>query len=184
MATSSRRNKRKSKRVRFQDQSELHDEYDEDDEICRCICGDNNLTAKRPWIQCTACEVWQHNECMNVSVFDDELGLRRQLEHERTSVDCREVSDHAALGRVEIGEHRPACIVGERRARRGPLSHPITDGRLDLDDLCARIHEQLGAIRTSDARAEIDDSQAVEDWSTTHSAPLQCAGIVVGSAQR
>jgi hypothetical protein len=74
MTTTSRRNKRKSERVRFQEQSELYDEDDEDDEICRCICGDNNFTAKRPWIQCTACEVWQHNERMNVSVFDDGLG--------------------------------------------------------------------------------------------------------------
>jgi hypothetical protein len=75
MTTSSRRNKRKSKRVRFQEQSELYDEDDnDDDEICRCICGDNDFTAERPWIQCTACEVWQHNECMNVSAFDDELG--------------------------------------------------------------------------------------------------------------
>jgi hypothetical protein len=73
MATSTRRTKRKNKRVRFQ-QPEDFDDDDEDDEICRCICGNNNFTAKRPWIQCTACEVWQHNECMNVSVYDDKLG--------------------------------------------------------------------------------------------------------------
>jgi hypothetical protein len=68
--------KKKAKKSRFQT-PELPDNefYEEDDEdnICRCICGDDDFTAKRPWIQCTDCDAWQHNECMDVSVFDDEL---------------------------------------------------------------------------------------------------------------
>lgn len=72
------RKTRKSKKVRLQTPEPTQDNtfYSDDDEdnICRCICGDNDFTAKRPWIQCTACGVWQHNDCMDVSVFDDELG--------------------------------------------------------------------------------------------------------------
>jgi hypothetical protein len=72
----SNQKKKKAKKARFQT-PELSDNefYEEDDEdnICRCICGDNDFTAKRPWIQCTDCDAWQHNECMHVSVFDDEL---------------------------------------------------------------------------------------------------------------
>jgi hypothetical protein len=68
--------KKKAKKARFQtpelSDNELYEE-DDDDNICRCICGDNDFTAKRPWIQCTDCDAWQHNECMHVSVFDDEL---------------------------------------------------------------------------------------------------------------
>jgi hypothetical protein len=68
--------KKKAKKARFQ-APELSDNefYEEDDEdnICRCICGDNDFTAKQPWIQCTDCDAWQHYECMDVSVFDDEL---------------------------------------------------------------------------------------------------------------
>jgi hypothetical protein len=68
--------KKKAKKARFQT-PELSDNefYEEDDEdnICRCICGDNDFTVKRPWTQCTDCNAWQQNECMNVSVFDDEL---------------------------------------------------------------------------------------------------------------
>jgi hypothetical protein len=108
MATSSRRNKRESKRVRFQDQSELHDEYDEDDEICRCICGDNNFTAKRPWIQCTACELWQHNECMNVSVFDDELGDHYWCE------ECDEETHAELLAALRRGERPWEARVAQR----------------------------------------------------------------------
>jgi hypothetical protein len=68
--------KKKTKKARFQT-PELSDkefyEEDNEDNICRCICGDNDFTAKRPWIRCTDCDAWQHNECMDVSVFDDEL---------------------------------------------------------------------------------------------------------------
>jgi len=69
--------KRKAKKVRIQTPKAtrvdaIYEEDDEDD-VCRCICGDNDFAAKRPWIQCTACTVWQHNDCMEVSVFDDEL---------------------------------------------------------------------------------------------------------------
>jgi hypothetical protein len=69
--------KKKAKKARFQtpelSDNESYEEEDEDN-ICRCICGDNDFTAKRPWIQCTCCDAWQHNECMDVFVFDDELG--------------------------------------------------------------------------------------------------------------
>lgn len=71
-------NRKKTKKVRIQapEPTPADAFYSEDDEdnICRCVCDDNDFTAKRPWIQCTACGVWQHNDCMDVSVFDDELG--------------------------------------------------------------------------------------------------------------
>ena len=107
MATRSRRNKRKTKRVRFQEQEDLHNE-DEDDEICRCICGDNNFTAKRPWIQCTACEVWQHNECMKVSIFDDELGDHYWCE------ECDEEAHAELLAEMKKGERPWEARVARR----------------------------------------------------------------------
>lgn len=71
----SNRNKHNAKQVRFPEGSSddnLHEEQNTDD-VCHCVFGDNDSTAKRPWIQCTSCDMWQHNDCMNVSVFDDEL---------------------------------------------------------------------------------------------------------------
>ncbi|KAM0722810.1 hypothetical protein Q7P37_002252 [Cladosporium fusiforme] len=63
------------RRVRFKSPTpSSSDNDDEEDSPCRCICGDNDSNAKRPWTQCTACSAWQHNDCMDVSVFDDELG--------------------------------------------------------------------------------------------------------------
>lgn len=100
--TGGNRKKRKAKRVRFQaldelSSNELCDE-DDDDNICRCICGDNDFTAKRPWIQCTDCEAWQHNDCMDVSVFDDELGDHYWCE------ECAPERHVELLAAVERGE--------------------------------------------------------------------------------
>ena len=39
----------------------------------KCICGDNDNTAKRPWFRCDACECFQHPDCMDRSIFADEL---------------------------------------------------------------------------------------------------------------
>jgi hypothetical protein len=107
MTTSSRRrNKRKSKKVRFEEPED--DEDGEDDELCRCVCGDNNFTAKRPWIQCTACEVWQHNDCMNVSVYDDELGDHYWCE------ECDKETHAELLAAMRRGE-RPWEARADRR---------------------------------------------------------------------
>lgn len=39
----------------------------------RCICGDNDNAAKRPWFRCDACECFQHPDCMDRPIFADEL---------------------------------------------------------------------------------------------------------------
>jgi hypothetical protein len=67
------RESRKAKRVRIQTPDDTFYSEDDEDSIRRCIYGDNDFTAKRPWIQCTAGNVCKHNDCMDVSVFDDEL---------------------------------------------------------------------------------------------------------------
>ena len=96
------RKTRKSKRVRIKSPEPTtdHNFYSEDDEdnVCRCICGDNDFTAKRPWIQCTACNVWQHNDCMDVSGFDDELAEHYWCEG------CDSYSHAVLLEAVEKGE--------------------------------------------------------------------------------
>lgn len=96
------RKTRKAKKVRIQTPDRTTDDtfYSEDDEdnVCRCICGNNDFTVKRPWIQCTACNVWQHNDCMDVSVFDDELAEHYWCE------ECDLESHAALLEAVERGK--------------------------------------------------------------------------------
>jgi hypothetical protein len=65
------------------------EEGDEDD-VIRCVCGDDNEADKRAFVSCDACSVWQHNICMGVPEDEDEVGEHyfceecRPEEHEET----------------------------------------------------------------------------------------------------
>ncbi|KAK7756318.1 Transcription factor bye1 [Diatrype stigma] len=52
-----------------------HDE-EEEEEIIRCICGattQDDDDANEPWIACDKCGAWQHNVCVGMSVFTEDL---------------------------------------------------------------------------------------------------------------
>ena len=49
---------------------------EEEDEVIRCVCG-ATATARpddpEPWIACDNCGVWQHNVCVGIPTYDDEI---------------------------------------------------------------------------------------------------------------
>ncbi|KAK8030260.1 hypothetical protein PG993_011551 [Apiospora rasikravindrae] len=52
------------------------EEEEEDEEVIRCVCGaisQDNDDPNEPWIACEKCGAWQHNVCMGMSIFDDDL---------------------------------------------------------------------------------------------------------------
>lgn len=52
------------------------EEEDEEEEIIRCVCGassDEDEDSGEAWIGCESCMAWQHNVCMGVSSFEDEI---------------------------------------------------------------------------------------------------------------
>ncbi|KAI1164411.1 hypothetical protein F5B18DRAFT_650685 [Nemania serpens] len=56
--------------------AEKEDKHEEDEEIIRCICGattQDDDDANEPWIACDKCGAWQHNVCMGMSVFTEDL---------------------------------------------------------------------------------------------------------------
>lgn len=118
----SRHKKQKTKRVSFKlPNASSSNQYseDDDDNICRCICGDNDFTAKRPWIQCTDCEVWQHNDCMNVSLFEDELEDHYWCEQ------CAEEKHVELLAAVARGERPWEGRVEQRLQMKGEYEGKI-----------------------------------------------------------
>jgi len=46
---------------------------EEEDEVVRCICGNNNQNDPRAFIGCDACSVWQHNVCMGITVHKEDI---------------------------------------------------------------------------------------------------------------
>ncbi|KAK3110618.1 lysyl-tRNA synthetase [Teratosphaeriaceae sp. CCFEE 6253] len=46
---------------------------DEEDDVIRCICGNDDPADKRAFVGCDACLAWQHNVCMGLPEEDDEV---------------------------------------------------------------------------------------------------------------
>lgn len=50
-------------------------EEEPEEEIIRCVCGatEQDGDSEEPWIACDKCGAWQHNVCMGMSVFSEDL---------------------------------------------------------------------------------------------------------------
>lgn len=50
-------------------------EPEPEEEIIRCVCGatEQDEDSGEPWIACEQCSAWQHNVCMGVSRFQEDL---------------------------------------------------------------------------------------------------------------
>ncbi|KAL9593703.1 MAG: hypothetical protein Q9179_005743 [Wetmoreana sp. 5 TL-2023] len=108
--TSKPRGKGKGSKAAKQVSAEASPPADEDgDAIIRCICGyvEEDEDDDRKMIVCDNCEAWQHNECMEVSLNDDELPEQYFCEQ------CRPDLHGDLLAKIARGE-RP----WEERARR------------------------------------------------------------------
>ncbi|KAI1189791.1 hypothetical protein F5B17DRAFT_390073 [Nemania serpens] len=68
--------KRRQTKKNTKKSAEKEDKHDDDEEIIRCICGattQDDDDANEPWIACDKCGAWQHNVCMGMSVFTEDL---------------------------------------------------------------------------------------------------------------
>jgi hypothetical protein len=80
---------KQSKKAAASQEVKEEEEGDEED-VIRCVCGDDNEADKRAFVSCDACSVWQHNICMGVPEDEDEVGEHyfceecRPEEHEET----------------------------------------------------------------------------------------------------
>ncbi|KAL1306112.1 hypothetical protein AAFC00_004229 [Neodothiora populina] len=56
-----------------EDEEEDDDDDDEEEERVRCVCGDTSEKGPPDYVQCDACQVWQHNICLNLPLDADLL---------------------------------------------------------------------------------------------------------------
>lgn len=107
-----------------QDQEpELEEDQEEEpeDEIIRCVCGatEQDEDSGEAWIACETCGAWQHNVCVGVSSFDDEIPEHYWCEQCRPD-DHKELLDGMAKGEKPWEARRKAhAEEAERKKKRG-----------------------------------------------------------------
>lgn len=110
--------KRTKKPANSQPASEADDDGEE--EVIRCICGNDNPKDKRAFIGCDACSAWQHNVCMGMPEEDDEVGEHYFCEN------CRPEEHGETLEALERGEKiwetRTKIWQSERKTGKGRKS--------------------------------------------------------------
>lgn len=139
------RGTRKAKQLCFEEQSLDDKSYEEESEgnVCHCVCGDNDSAAKRPWIQCTGCDVWQHNDCMNVSFFDDET------EEHYWCHECAPDLHAALLASIEKGESSWHVRCARRLAVKAQFENQIK-AALERVEWLWDIYEPQPSVLTGD----------------------------------
>ncbi|RDA90849.1 hypothetical protein CP533_1547, partial [Ophiocordyceps camponoti-saundersi (nom. inval.)] len=116
VAAPKRRQSRKTRKAQEQEQSQ------EPDEVIRCVCGatEQDEDSGEAWISCETCFVWQHNVCVGVSSFEDEIPDNYWCEQCRPQ-DHKELLDGIARGEKPWEARRKAheVEVAEKKKRRG-----------------------------------------------------------------
>jgi hypothetical protein len=87
--------------------------------------------------------------------LDDEVGVGE----ERRDAGISGRPDDRLLARVQVREER-RVLAAQVATRRRPAAQGVPGGRLDLDDLGARVDEELRAVRACDLRREVEHVNA------------------------
>lgn len=117
------------------------DEEDgEGEDTIRCVCGDNtDDEAGRKFICCDACEVWQHNVCMGVSLDDSQQPEHYFCEQCRPE-EHKELLDAMANGEKPWEERQKATKgkkKGVKRGRRSTKGAQASDAHSDTQEAAA-----------------------------------------------
>ena len=111
-----RRQTKKTKAKKAQEQEQ--DTQDDQDEIIRCVCGatEQDEDSGEAWISCETCYAWQHNVCMGISSYEDEIPENYWCERCRPE-DHKELLEGIKRGEKPWEERRKA--FEEKKRRRG-----------------------------------------------------------------
>lgn len=111
-----RRQTKKTKKAQEKDQSQ------EPEEVIRCVCGatEQDEDSGEAWISCETCYAWQHNVCVGVSSFEDEIPENYWCEKCRPE-DHKELLESIARGEKPWEARRKAHEEeeAERKKKKG-----------------------------------------------------------------
>jgi hypothetical protein len=146
-----RRQTKKNKKAQVQEKEQSQDP----EEVIRCVCGatEQDEDSGEAWISCETCFVWQHNVCVGVSSYEDEIPDHYWCE-ECKPENHKELLDAIARGEKLWEERRKAHEEEtERKKKRGGRKRGKrgSDPREDLEKDAAA---QAKASPTPDAVAK------------------------------
>lgn len=112
--------RRQNKKTKKAQEEEQQQEGQEDDEIIRCVCGatEQDDDSGEAWISCEQCFAWQHNVCVGVSSFEDEIPDNYWCEICKPE-NHKELLDGIAKGEKPWEARRKAHEEQKKRPRKG-----------------------------------------------------------------
>ncbi|ATY63919.1 PHD finger domain [Cordyceps militaris] len=187
LAVPKRRQTKKSRKALDEEE-----QSQEPEEIIRCVCGatEQDEDSGEAWISCETCYAWQHNVCVGVSSYEDEIPEYYWCEQ------CRPQEHKVLLDGIAKGEqpwiarrkaHEEEVASRKRRGGRKPKAKRASDPKDDIEkdgrgkakaspapDASAKERRESGG--RPGKRKSRDDSQDGEPkaCSTEISLPLNC----------
>lgn len=103
-----------------------------DDEVIRCVCGatEQDEDSGEAWIACDTCGAWQHNVCVGMSVFTEDVPNHYYCER------CQPSMHQELLEGIEKGEkpwearraaHEAEAEKKKKRGRKGGRGKRVSD---------------------------------------------------------
>lgn len=169
-----RRQTKKNKKAQVQEKEQSQDP----EEVIRCVCGatEQDEDSGEAWISCETCFVWQHNVCVGVSSYEDEIPENYWCE-ECKPENHKELLDAIARGeRLWEARRKAHEEETERKKKRGGRKKGKrgSDTREDAEkdaaqakasptpDAAAREKKDATAVAKQGKRKAREDSQDVD----------------------
>ena len=128
------------------DDDDDEDDGEEEDDVVRCVCGDTSEKGPPDFVSCDACQVWQHNLCMDLPTDPDLLPEHYLCEQ------CKPDDHQILLSAIERGEkpwetRLKAWRNAKKRGKKGrkTLDRQSTASELKSD------HASAAAVSSSPA---------------------------------
>lgn len=118
-------------------------EPEDEDELIRCVCGatsQDGYAEDEPWIGCEGCGVWQHNVCVGMSIFGEDLEDVTYYCEQCKPEDHKDLVEAIARGERPWEEKRrqyeeeKAAEEDEKKKKKGAKKGKKRQSELSQDD--------------------------------------------------